>query len=60
MGENETTGTGVVVERRKVGVVMPAELHRRLKVVAAERDRTVSDLVVEAVTRYLEELERTP
>ncbi len=60
MGENETAGTEGTVERRKVGVVMPAELHRRLKVVAAERDRTVSDLVVEAVTRYLEELERGP
>lgn len=36
-------------------VRLPADLHLRLKITAATRERPMSDLVVEAVVQYLEE-----
>jgi aminoglycoside phosphotransferase (APT) family kinase protein len=38
---------------RKTSFYFPAELHRQLKILAAEEDTTLSELVVTAVTEWL-------
>ena len=41
--------------KTKVGTVLETESYQRLKVEAAKRGRRVSDLLGEAITRYLAE-----
>ena len=41
-------------------VRLPSDLHRRLKISAAERDRPMSEMVVEAVAQYLERTKEAP
>lgn len=40
-------------ERRKVTLTMTPELHRALKVAAAEDDRSVGEIIEELVKAYL-------
>ena len=41
-------------EAKPYYVRLPADLHLRLKITAAERGRPMSKLVVEAIAQYLE------
>lgn len=41
-------------ERRKVTLTMDPELHRELRVAAAEDDRAISEMIEEAVRAYLD------
>ncbi|MEN8152194.1 MAG: CopG family transcriptional regulator [Planctomycetota bacterium] len=41
------------MERREATIYLDADLHRALKLKAADSDRTVSDIVAEAVRREL-------
>ncbi len=43
-----------MAEIKPLFVRLPADLHLRLKITAAERERPMSKLVVEAITQYLE------
>lgn len=43
-----------MTEAKVLFVRLPTELHLRLKITAAERERPMSKLVVEAITQYLE------
>ena len=43
-----------MAETKPLFVRLPADLHLRLKITAAERERPMSKLVVEAITQYLE------
>ena len=43
-----------MTEAKILFVRLPADLHLRLKITAAGRERPMSKLVVEAITQYLE------
>ena len=43
------------MERRRATIYLDADLHRALKLKAADSDRSVSDIVAEAVRRELAE-----
>jgi predicted HicB family RNase H-like nuclease len=43
-----------LVPLKKATFRIPADLHRQLKVLAAQQDREMTDLIVEAIRRYLE------
>jgi predicted CopG family antitoxin len=43
------------MEKRRATIYLDADLYRALKLKAADRDRTVSDIVAEAVRRDLAE-----
>ena len=43
-----------MAEIKPLFVRLPADLHLRLKITAAERERPMSKLVVEAIVQYLE------
>ena len=43
-----------MTEAKVLFVRLPTDLHLRLKITAAERERPMSKLVVEAITQYLE------
>ena len=44
-----------MAEIKPLFVRLPADLHLRLKITAAERELPMSKLVVEAITQYLEQ-----
>ena len=44
--------------RKKVSMVMRPELHHRLKIAAAIDQREMSNILEEALTRYLDEQDR--
>lgn len=46
-----------MAETKPLYVRLPADLHLRLKISAANRERPMSKLVVEAVVQYLERTE---
>ena len=46
-----------MAEIKPLFVRLPADLHLRLKITAAERGRPMSKLVVEAIVKYLERTE---
>jgi|YelNatPaOPRAMG01_1025707.scaffolds.fasta_scaffold40395_8 predicted transcriptional regulator len=48
-------GSGVKV---KSTIVVPEDLWTKLKVLAAERKRLLSDIITEALRRYIEEEDR--
>jgi predicted DNA-binding protein len=41
----------------RLNVIMPKELHRRAKVVAAAHGHTLSDIVRRAIEEYIEDME---
>ena len=43
-----------MAETRILYVRLPSDLHLRLKISAAERERPMSEMVVEAIVQYLE------
>ena len=45
-------------ERKKVSFAMRPELHHRLKVAAAMHQREMSEILEEALTHYLDKLDR--
>ncbi len=47
-------------ESKPLFVRLPADLHLRLKITAAKRERPMSKLVVEAITQYLEQTKEAP
>ena len=49
-----------MTEAKVLFVRLPADLHLRLKITAAERGRPMSKLVVEAIVQYLERTEEAP
>lgn len=54
----DTNDVGEGAPRRQQSVRLSQPLRRRLRLWAAFQDREISDLVEEAVTRYLDELEQ--
>ena len=44
-------------ETARVTVYMPAELHKKLQLLKVHTGKTVSELVTEAVIKYLKEME---
>lgn len=44
-------------EARQLKTVMPTELHKRLKITAVVKDRTLNDIVNEAVEEWLDKHE---
>ena len=55
-GPNTVTGHSRPSERVQVNVLLPVHLRTRLRVVAAERDTSMSHLVAKAVSHYLTHL----
>ena len=49
--------TLAMAETKPLYVRLPADLHLRLKITAANRERPMSELVVEAIVEYLERTE---
>ena len=49
--------TVVMAEMKPLYVRFPADLHLRLKIAAATRERPMSEMVVEAIEDYLERTE---
>ena len=47
----------VAMEMKPLYVRLPADLHMRLKISAANRERPMSEMVVEAIVQYLERAE---
>ncbi len=45
-------------EKKRLNIAIDAELHRQLKVAAAENNKTIVDLVSEAIKTKLEELKK--
>ena len=49
-------GNDIVMEepKKRLSIIVPAELHKKLRLVTAEHDETISQFVIDAVTRKLE------
>lgn len=49
--------TATMPETKPLYVRLPADLHLRLKITAAKRERPMSELVMDAIVQYLERTE---
>ena len=40
--------------KKRLSIIVPAELHKKLRLITAEHDETISQFVIDAVTKKLE------
>jgi len=45
-------------EKRRTTVFFPKELYRKIKIISAYKDNTVTDCIVEACKKYVKENEK--
>ena len=54
----QRTSADKAIERRKVTLSISRDLHRRLKIAAAEDEREMSDITSRALKRFLDDRDR--
>ena len=56
--KQQTSYTAIQVHKKKATFNLDIDLHRRLKVTAAQNDREMVELVEDALTQYLDQLDQ--